>query len=114
MNQNIKVSTRKKDGIALIDIVGDVTATTGEQIEQAYQQVSTDGAKKIVLCFDTNSYINSGGIAVIIGIAAESQEKGQIIRVTGLSPHFQRIFDMVGLTKYTEIFPSESAALNGF
>jgi anti-anti-sigma factor len=114
MSQGIEVATRKKDDVSLIDIKGDVTAVTGEQIEQAYQRVCADAAQKIVLCFDPSDYINSGGIAVVIGIVAESKEKGQIVRVTGLSPHFQKIFDMVGLTKYAEIFPSESAALERF
>jgi anti-anti-sigma regulatory factor len=34
--------------------------------------------------------------------------------MTGLSDHFQKIFKMVGLTKYTEIFPDEEAALESF
>lgn len=114
MSQDVAVSTRKKNEIVLIGIKGDVTAMTGEHVEHAYQQACAEGARKIVLCFDANGYINSGGIAVVIGIAAESREKGQTIRITGLSPHFQKIFDMVGLTKYTEIFLSEEAALAGF
>jgi anti-anti-sigma factor len=114
MSQDIEVSTRTKSEVSIIDIKGDVTATTGEGIEAAYQKVSADGAKKIVLSFDKDSYINSGGIAILIGIAAESREKEQVIRITGLSEHFQKIFKMVGLTKYTEVFPSEEAALEGF
>ena len=114
MSKDIEVSTRTKSMVFIIDIKGDVTATTGESIVDAYQKVSVDRAKKIVLSFDKGSYINSGGIATLISIAAESREKEQIIRITGLSEHFQKIFTMVGLTKYTEIFPSEEAALEGF
>lgn len=114
MNQTIVVSTRQKGDVALIDIKGDVTATTGENIEAAYYKMSKEGAKKIVLCFDQDDYINSGGIAILIGVVTESREKGQHIGVTGLSSHFHKIFDMVGLTKYTIIFPSEEAALEGF
>ena len=114
MSKDIEVATQTKGGVALIDIKGDVTATTGESIEEAYQKVSAEGAKKIVLSFDKDGYINSGGIAILIGIAAESRKKAQVIRIAGLSEHFQKIFAMVGLTKYTEIFPSEEAALDGF
>jgi anti-anti-sigma factor len=114
MNKDIEISNSSKNDVSLIRIKGDVTAITGEAIEKAYQKVSADGAKKILLCFDRESYINSGGIAILIGIAAESKEKSQIIRITGLSDHFQKIFHMVGLTKYTEIFPSEELALKGF
>jgi anti-anti-sigma factor len=114
MNKDIEVLVSNQADVSMIRIKGDVTAITGEAIEKAYQKVSADGAKKILLCFDRESYINSGGIAILIGIAAESKEKSQIIRITGLSDHFQKIFHIVGLTKYTQIFPSEESALKDF
>jgi anti-anti-sigma factor len=114
MSQEIDVSTRHQADVALIDIKGDVTAVTGERIEEAYKAVSTKGVKKLVFVFDQGCYINSGGIAILIGIAAESKEQDQVIRITGLSAHFQKIFTMMGLTKYTAIFPSEDAALETF
>ncbi|MBI3248646.1 MAG: STAS domain-containing protein [Deltaproteobacteria bacterium] len=114
MNQALEVAVRKKGEVVLIDIKGDVTAVTGEHIEQAYQQACSEGTSKVLLCFDGGGYINSGGIAIIIGIAADGKETERVIRITGLSPHFQKIFGMVGLTKYAEIFPSEQAALAQF
>ena len=114
MNKDIQLSISQKDDVSILNIKGDVTATTGETIEEAYQKVSTAGAKKILLYFDKDGYINSGGIAILIGIASESRKNEQKIRITGLSPHFQKIFDMVGLTKYTDIFPTEELALKEF
>lgn len=114
MNKEIQVSISAKDDVLILNIKGDVTANSGVAIEEAYQKVSADGAKKILLYFDQDGYINSGGIAILIGIASESRKVAQKIRITGLSSHFQKIFNMVGLTKYTEIFPTEEMALNGF
>ena len=37
-----------------------------------------------------------------------------MIRFSGLSDHFLKIFDMMGLTRYVEIFPTSEAALEGF
>ena len=114
MNKDIQVSISKKDDVSILNIKGDVTAMTGESIEEAYQKVSKGGAQKILLYFDKDGYINSGGIAILIGIASESRKNGQTIRMTGLSGHFQKIFNMVGLTKYTEIFQTEELALKDF
>ena len=114
MNRDVQVSISQKDEASILSIKGDVTAVTGETIEEAYQKVSNAGAKKILFYFDKDGYINSGGIAILIGIASESRKKEQRIRMTGLSSHFQKIFNMVGLTKYTEIFPSEELALKDF
>jgi anti-anti-sigma factor len=114
MNKDIQVSISQKDDVSILNIKGDVTTIAGESIEEAYQKVTTAGAKKILLYFDKDGYINSGGIAILIGIASESRKNGQTVRMTGLSGHFQKIFNMVGLTKYTEVFPSEELALKDF
>ena len=109
-----EISIRPKGDVSVIDIKGDVTAPTGQPIEDAYHQVTAARAKKILLVFDSDCYINSGGIAILIGILSESRKKEQTVRMTGLSAHFQKIFAMVGLTKYAQIRPSEEAALADF
>ena len=114
MTKDIEVSTRVKGEVSIIDIKGEVTTLTGQTVEDTYKEMSKAGAKKILLYFDEKGYINSGGIAILIGMVSESRKKGQVIRVTGLSDHFQKIFGMVGLTKYIEIFQSEEAALEKF
>jgi anti-anti-sigma factor len=114
MSNDIEVTIHNKGDVAIINIKGDVTSVAGEAIEEAYQEVSLEGLTKILLVFDKECYINSGGIAILIGIVSESQETKQIIRIAGLSEHFHKIFDMVGLTRYAAVFPSEAAALTGF
>ena len=114
MSNDIEVTIHNQGDVAIINIKGDVTAVTGEAIEEAYQAVSLAGSTKLLLVFHKECYINSGGIAILVGIVSESQENQQIIRITGLSEHFHKIFDMVGLTRYTAIFPSEAAALADF
>ena len=91
-----------------------MTAVTGGSIEKAYEGMTRDGVRKILFLFDKDCYINSGGIAILIGIASASRKSGQSIRVAGLSNHFQKIFHMMGLTKYVAIFPTEEAALKDF
>ena len=114
MSNDIEVTIHNQGDVAIINIKGDVTAATSEAIEEAYQAVSLAGSTKLLLVFNKECYINSGGIAILVGIVSESQENKQIIRITGLSEHFHKIFTMVGLTRYMTIFPSEAAALAGF
>ena len=109
-----EISVRSNGDVSVINIKGDVTAQTGQPIEDAYHQVTAAGAKKILLVFALDCYINSGGIATLISILSESKKMEQAIRMTGLSSHFQKIFAMVGLTKYAQIRPTEEAALADF
>ena len=114
MAKDLEISIRPKGDVSIIDIKGDVTAPTGQPIEEAYQKMTAAGAKKILFAFASDCYINSGGIAILIGILSETRKKEQVVRLTGLSAHFQKIFAMVGITKYAQVFPSEDAALADF
>ena len=114
MSKDIEVSFSQKSDVSILAIAGDVTPVTGEVIEAAYKKASAAGARKFLLLFNGENYINSGGIAILIGITAESRAAGQVIRVAGLSDHFRKIFAMVGLTKYAQVFLSEEEALRGF
>ena len=114
MSQDLEIIISEESGVSIINLVGDVTAVTGQQVEDAYNDISEKGGKKVVLEFDGDNYLNSGGIAFLIGIAAESQGRGQVIRVAGLSEHFHKIFDMMGLTRYMDLFPTLENALEGF
>ena len=103
-----------KDDIAVISIQGDVTAVTGEVIGNAYGSTDVLNSPKILLQFDKDCYINSGGLASLIDIASEGRKKQQKIHAYGLSDHFQKIFHMVGLTRCIPIFTSEEAAMKDF
>lgn len=72
------------------------------------------GTQKIVMNFKEDDYINSAGIAIIIGITTESRNNGQTLRIVEPNKHFQKIFDMIGLTQYVQVFGAEHEALAGF
>ena len=114
MSKDIQVLTSQRGDIAVISIKGDVTATTGEVIDNAYHDAMVSSAPKILLQFDKDCYINSGGLASLIDIASEGRKKAQKIHAYGLSDHFQKIFRMVGLTRCIPIFTTEEAAIADF
>jgi anti-anti-sigma factor len=114
MTKNVEVLTRLHGDVSVIDIRGDVTPLAGPPVEEAYAGVSAAGAKKILFVFAADCYINSGGIAVLIGVLSQTKKRGQAVRMTGLTAHFQKVFSMVGLTKYAQICPSEQIAIADF
>ncbi len=101
----------RKNGTAIIHLAGDVTTFAEESIQQAYQDATTAGARVIILDFHATDYINSAGIAILIGLVTQARRAGQRICVTGLSAHFQKIFSMVGLTQYAEMYQTLEDAL---
>lgn len=105
----IKLETR--DAVTIMDIQGDVTAFSEPFLNEAYQNANDRGARKILLKFDGNAYINSGGIAVLIQVLSQTRKNDQLIGITGISDHFKKIFHMVGITKFAKIYESLEDAL---
>lgn len=114
MSQNTDVHLRRLGDVVILDIIGDVTSFAEEKIDQAYKNASRVGTRKILINFKEDDYINSAGIAIIIGIVTEGRRKGETIGVVQPSKHFQKLFDMIGLTQYVNIFGTEREALLGF
>ncbi len=114
IKKDLEILTQTKDDVTILHLKGDVTAATRKVVEDAYQKASMTGTKKILLFFDKENYINSGGIASLILIASESKKWAQKILITGIVNHYKKIFEMSGLLKYIKFYPSEEAALAGF
>jgi anti-anti-sigma factor len=99
--------------ITVLRFAGDITSTSQAAILESYQRVS-DNAKHILLDFSDVDYLNSSGIALVIQMLIAASKTGQIIQTFGLKPHFQKVFAMVGITKYTTIYPDEKTACAAF
>jgi anti-anti-sigma factor len=97
--------------VTILDIRGDITAFSESSLGEAYRKASEQGAGKLLLKIEKEAYINSGGIAVLIQILAQTRRNDQHIAITGISEHFKKIFNMVGITKFAEIHDSTEAAI---
>ena len=104
MKQEIEIRLERLGRVTLFDIKGDMTVVSEPFLEEAYKNANDRGASKILLKFDQDAYINSGGIAVLIQLLAETKKNNQQIAITGLSNHFKKIFNMVGITKFARIY----------
>ena len=105
------VTLEKANGITVFHIKGDVTAQSEPSFNEAYRKANDQGAGKILFEFDENAYINSGGIAVLIQVLAETHKNKQHTGITGLSDHFKKIFNMVGITKFATIYTTLDEAV---
>ncbi len=114
MGKEINVSTSHIDGVAVISIHGNVTAETWKVIASAYQHDTIADSSNLLLQFEKDCYIDSGGLAFLIQIAAAGKRREQKIHASGLSEHFKKIFHMIGLTKCIHIFHSTEDAINNF
>ena len=72
---------RHEDGVAVLELSGDVSAAAEAGLQGAYGEVAAEPV--VVLDFAAVDYINSTGIALIVGILAEARKSGQEVRARG-------------------------------
>jgi anti-sigma B factor antagonist len=97
--------------VTILRYEGDIASTSKDAVLGAYQALPKDTNKLILLDFTKVDYINSSGIALVIQLLIEAANSGQKIYAFGLSPHFTKVFTMVGITKYAQLFASQAEAL---
>jgi len=103
MGKDIIIETNIQKDTATLDIDGDITGITGKTLKEACMDDSVSEAKKIILHFGKECYINSDGIAYLIDIISESRSRSQKVSAAGLSDHYKKIFHLVGLSNIIEM-----------
>jgi anti-sigma B factor antagonist len=107
IHQECTIKVHKGSDLVTIEILGDLTASAEKPLNEAYREVCDLNIRNILLKFDGKSRINSTGTTMLVNLVSQSQEKGFRVLVTGISKHSRKIFELVGLTRYTTIVESE-------
>ena len=111
MKENTEIELQQHEDITIMNIRGDITSYSEAIFKEVYQRVLDQGARKIILKIDNQAYINSGGIALIIQTLYKTKENNQVAAIAGVSPHFKKIFNMVGIAKFADLFDTLEEAL---
>lgn len=106
-------AVRRREGVAVIDLAGDVDRAAEAALEAAWEQATAERPDAVVLNFEGAGYINSTGIALIVGLLARGRAAGIEVRAFGLTPHYREIFEITRLADFLAINPDEDSAVRG-
>ncbi len=110
--REFRADVRHTNQATLIDLHGEIDALAEEALlNRAYGQATSQNPTTIVLNFGDVDYINSKGIALIVGVLAKARRSGIRMLVYGLSEHYQEIFKITRLSDFMTIVSDEAAAL---
>jgi anti-anti-sigma factor len=101
----------ERDGTAVIELSGEIDRSAETAVESAYAKAAGLATGPILLDFSATDYINSTGIALIVGVLAKARAEGREVKACGLSDHYREIFEITRLADFMTIFPDEASAL---
>ena len=102
---------RAVDPVAIIDLHGEINGAADEALSAAYAQAAALDTPTVLLNFADVSYINSTGIALIVGLLAQARKAKRSLATCGLSDHYAEIFRITRLSDVMSILPDEATAL---
>ncbi|MFO7662746.1 MAG: STAS domain-containing protein [Chloroflexota bacterium] len=111
INDSFRALVRQRDGLAVIDLYGDIDGFSDAALEIAYTEAEEQDTPAIMLNFSRVGYINSTGIALIVGLLARARKAHRRLITGGLSDHYKEIFNITRLSDFMTIFPDEETAL---
>lgn len=96
------------DGHEAVRMRGDLTGSARDVMDVAYSECT---ASVVVLDFTDVGYINSTGIAVVVGVLARARADGRQVRAFGLDDHYRKIFQITRIADFMAIYDDEMAAV---
>jgi anti-anti-sigma factor len=109
----LQAAVRERDGVPVIDLTGDVNSCAEDALSEAYARATAGGTDSVVLNFAHADYINSTGIALIVGLLAQARTSGIDVKAFGLSDHYREIFEITRLADFMTIADNEEHAVGG-
>lgn len=110
--QSNDVETEVAKNAVILKIRGNIGADAEDRLSRALKSVRGYNLPKMILTFDPNASINGAGIAVLTQLLLEMQKQDIQVDLAGLPENFQKVFDIVGISKLAAIRNSVEEALS--
>ncbi|MCX7678979.1 MAG: STAS domain-containing protein [Spirochaetes bacterium] len=109
---NFKISKGEIEGMPVLIIEGDMTSESDSDVMKNYYELKKKySPANLIINFEKTKYINSAGIASLINIIQDLQDiNGKVIFV-GLTNHFKKVMDTVGISDFVDIYNTNDEAI---
>src|SRR5215216_5317075 len=109
--RHLEVEVRREHGGAVLDLRGEINGFAQEVLDAAYAEAEKGNPETILLNFEGVDYINSTGIALIVGLLARARATKRRLLACNLSDHYVEIFNITRLSDFMSVFPDEKTAV---
>ena len=106
-----RAGIRQRDGVTVLDLHGQIDGSANQALSDAWAEACDLASGIIVFNFTETTYINSAGIALLVGLLAQARAKRQRLIACGLSDHYREIFEITRLADFISLTRDEESAL---
>jgi anti-sigma B factor antagonist len=111
VERHLEASVRRAPAGAVVDLRGEIDGFAEEALGAAHAEAEAGDPETILLNFEGVDYINSTGIALIVGLLAKARASKKRLLACNLSDHYVEIFNITRLSDFMNVFPDEESAI---
>jgi anti-sigma B factor antagonist len=109
----VKISTRRIEKTAILDISGDIDLAHSTELRRVVLvEFRENRTPKVILNLIAVNYIDSSGVASLVEGLKASRDIGARMMLVGLSPIVYEVLELSKLLKIFEIYDTEALALD--
>ncbi len=106
----VDIKTIKEAGILMMNIVGDVDASSSIELDTALQAAIDSKEEKILVDCTNLNYISSAGLGVFMSYIQDIKTNGIKLVICGLNEKVYNVFEILGLHQLLTIKTTEEEA----
>lgn len=110
----LKTETRVEGGVTVVSCNGRITfGDEAMALRENLKKVLAD-TRQLVLNLSGVSYIDSGGLGMLVGVYSSARAAGADIKLTGLGQRLRDVLQITKLVTVFEVYDSEQQAVDAF
>lgn len=106
----IKIDIQIKEDIQVVEIEGDIDASTATDVQKQVLPLTTPGSK-ILLNMTAVPYMSSAGLRMLLSIYRQAEAKEGKLALVGLSEELQDTMSVTGFLDFFKTFDNLEAGL---
>jgi anti-sigma B factor antagonist len=101
----LQISIGACGSIPILELAGEIDMSSAPLLREKYDAIRSQSDAGLVVDLSGVAFLDSSGLAALVSLHQELQERGSQLRVLAPTPAIRRLFDITGLTSLFEIEP---------
>lgn len=105
---------REIDNVVAVAAPSELDARNAQQAKDFFKKLVDGGSRRLVLDLSDVSFIDSSGLGALLTVLKAARAAGGDVKLCGMTPPVQTIFELTRLYKVFDVFPAAEHAAASF
>lgn len=106
----LALSVREAEPFAVLDVSGEIDVYTAPKLRERLIELVAAGSHRVIVNLEGVDFLDSTGLGVLVGALKRVKAHGGSLSLICTQEKILKIFEITGLTKVFDIYPSEDEA----